>query len=183
MARRAVETTSPRLDGQCVSLRTPTLTDEGEFLAAVGRSRELHHPWLEAPSSSKAYRAYCERIGSADAEGFLILEEAGGLVGYATIGNIVRARFQSAYLGFAAFEPFAGRGLMRPGVRMVVNEAFGALDLHRIEANVQPENDRSAGLVRSLGFRLEGHSPRYLFIDGEWRDHDRYAITREEWGR
>jgi ribosomal-protein-alanine N-acetyltransferase len=166
-----------------VSLRTPTLADSGDFLAAVERSRRLHHPWLEAPADARAYSAYCERIARDDNEGFLMIEESGGLVGYATIGNIVRARFQSAYLGFAAFEPFAGHGLMRPGVELVVDEAFGRLDLHRIEANVQPQNDRSARLVRSLGFRLEGHSPRYLFIDGGWRDHDRYAITREEWGR
>jgi len=166
-----------------VSLRTPSLSDSREFLAAVERSRRLHHPWLEAPSDAKAYRAYCERIGRADNQGFLIIENGGGLVGYATIGNIVRGRFQSAYLGFGAFEPFAGRGLMGAGVRLVLNEAFGSLDLHRVEANVQPQNERSVSLVRALGFRLEGHSPRYLFIDGGWRDHDRFAITREEWGR
>ena len=166
-----------------VSLRTPSLADSGDFLAAVERSRRLHHPWLEAPSDAKAYRAYCERIERDENQGFLILEDGGGLAGYATIGNIVRARFQSGYLGFAAFEPFAGRGLMVAGVRLVLDEAFGRLDLHRVEANVQPQNERSAALVRKLGFRLEGHSPRYLFIDGGWRDHDRYAITREEWTR
>jgi [ribosomal protein S5]-alanine N-acetyltransferase len=166
-----------------VSLRTPSLSDAEEFLAAVERSRCLHRSWLEAPSDAKAYRAYCERIARADNQGFLIIEDGGGLVGYATIGNIVRGRFQSAYLGFGAFEPFAGRGLMHAGVRLVLDEAFGPLDLHRVEANVQPQNERSASLVRALGFRLEGHSPRYLFIDGSWRDHDRFAITREEWGR
>jgi ribosomal-protein-alanine N-acetyltransferase len=166
-----------------VSLRTPSLADSKEFLDAAARSRELHHPWFEAPSDIDAYRAYCERVQGDETEGFLIVEEGGGLVGYATIGNIVRARFQSAYLGFAAFEPFAGHGLMRAGVRLVLEQAFGPLDLHRIEANVQPGNERSAAMVKKLGFRLEGHSPRYLFIDGEWRDHDRYAITREEWSR
>ena len=166
-----------------VSLRTPTLADSRDFLAAVERSRRLHRPWLEAPADANAYRAYCERIARDDNEGFLMVEDGGDLVGYATIGNIVRARFQSAYLGFAAFEPFAGRGLMRTGVRLVLAEAFDVLGLHRVEANVQPQNARSSALVQALGFRLEGHSPRYLFIDGSWRDHDRYAITREEWGR
>jgi ribosomal-protein-alanine N-acetyltransferase len=165
-----------------LSLRTPSLADSQDFLAAVERSRRLHHPWLDAPADANAYRAYCERIGRDDNQGYLIVEDGGGLVGYATIGNIVRGRFRSAYLGFAAFEPFAGRGLMRAGLRLVLDEAFSALDLHRVEANVQPQNERSAALVRALGFRLEGHSPRYLFIDGGWRDHDRFAITREEWG-
>jgi ribosomal-protein-alanine N-acetyltransferase len=58
---------------------------------------------------------------------------------------------------------------------------LGEHGLHRVEANIQPDNLRSIHLVRSLGFRLEGHSPRYLRINGEWKDHDRYALTVEEW--
>jgi [ribosomal protein S5]-alanine N-acetyltransferase len=70
---------------------------------------------------------------------------------------------------------------MREGLAAVLDLAFGEHGLHRVEANVQPGNGRSAQLGRSLGFRLEGHSPRYLLIGGEWRDHDRYALTAEEW--
>ncbi len=61
--------------------------------------------------------------------------------------------------------------------------AFSTHALHRLEANIQPENERSQALVRSLGFRLEGHSPRYLEINGVWRDHNRFAITSEEFAR
>jgi len=65
----------------------------------------------------------------------------------------------------------------------VLGEAFGALKLHRVEANVQPHNAASIALVRKLGFRHEGRSPRYLKIGGRWRDHERFALLAEEWRR
>ena len=65
---------------------------------------------------------------------------------------------------------------MTEGLTLVIGKAFGALGLHRLEANVQPDNDASIRLVRRLGFRREGYSPRYLKINGRWRDHERWAI-------
>jgi ribosomal-protein-alanine N-acetyltransferase len=94
-------------------------------------------------------------------------------------------------MGYDAYDPYAGRGLFGEGLRLVVNLALapvedGGMDLHRVEASVQPGNTRSAGLLRSLGFHHEGFSPRLLFLPDDngseaWRDHERYAVTREEW--
>jgi [ribosomal protein S5]-alanine N-acetyltransferase len=69
---------------------------------------------------------------------------------------------------------------MTEAVRLATAHAFAALGLHRLEANIQPGNTRSIALVKRLGFRLEGFSPRYLFIDGEWRDHERWALLEDE---
>jgi [ribosomal protein S5]-alanine N-acetyltransferase len=69
---------------------------------------------------------------------------------------------------------------MSAGIRAAIAKAFGTLRLHRLEANIQPDNDASRRLVRRLGFRLEGYSPRYLKIGGKWRDHERWALTAEE---
>jgi len=97
------------------------------------------------------------------------------------LNEIVRGSFQSAYLGYYAFEPWAGRGFTRAGLDLVLRRAFRELKLHRVEANIQPDNTRSIALVRGLGFRREGLSPRYLKIGGRWRDHERWALLCEEW--
>jgi ribosomal-protein-alanine N-acetyltransferase len=114
-----------------------------------------------------------------------------GVVGRVNLTNVVHGRFQSGVLGYDAFDPYAGRGLFGEGLGLVVGLALrpvasGGYGLHRVEANVQPGNAQSAGLLRSLGFRHEGRTPRMLLLagpsDGErWRDHERYAVTAEEW--
>ena len=107
-------------------------------------------------------------------------EEDGAIAGVYNIGQIFYGPFCSAYLGYYAFAPFAGQGYMREGLQLTLRHAFGPLGLHRLEANIQPENRPSIALVSGAGFRLEGLSPRYLKIAGRWRDHERWAILAEE---
>ncbi|ALA25340.1 Putative ribosomal N-acetyltransferase YdaF [Piscirickettsia salmonis] len=98
------------------------------------------------------------------------------LIGVFNISEIVRGCFQSAYLGYYAFEPFANQGYMTQGLRLLVEHAFNTLKLHRLEANIRPENNASSKLVKKVGFQKEGYSPNYLYLDGAWRDHERWAI-------
>jgi [ribosomal protein S5]-alanine N-acetyltransferase len=165
-----------------VSLSTPTAADEVSFIAAVRSSRSLHHPWIGPPDTQERFAAYLEQTARDDHAAFLVRHHAcGGLVGYVTVSNMVRGSFESAYLGYGAFAAHAGRGLMTQGLRAVIDTAFGALALHRLEANIQPGNDRSLALVQRLGFVREGFSPRYLRVDGAWRDHERWALRSEQW--
>lgn len=97
------------------------------------------------------------------------------------MNEIVRGLFLSAYLGFYATADYAGKGYMSEGLNLVLKKAFTEINLHRLEANIQPNNTRSILLVQSKHFRQEGYSQRYLKINGEWRDHERWAITYEDW--
>ena len=161
-------------------LRELTAGDEGEFLGLARASVGLHHPWYTLPATDEAYRAYLTRLSRPSTEGRLVcVRDGGAMAGVIIVDSIIRGRFQSASLSYAAFAPAAGRGYMSEGLGLVVRYAFGELRLHRLEANIQPGNRTSLALVRRQGFRKEGYAPDMLFIDGAWRDHERWAITRE----
>ncbi|MEU3659958.1 GNAT family protein [Streptomyces sp. NPDC032940] len=168
-------------EGPRVGIRPFTYEDGAEFTARVRESKDLHHPWLFPPDSAQAYTAYASRlIEDPTKAGFLVCEKDGGAIaGFVNINNIVGGGFLSGALGYGAFARAAGRGLMREGLGLVVRYAFGPLRLHRLEINVQPGNAASIALARACGFHLEGFSPKMLYIDGAWRDHQRWAITAE----
>ena len=102
------------------------------------------------------------------------------LVGHLNLGNIMRRAFCSSYAGYWVDARVAGRGIIPTAVALAVDHAFGAVGLHRIEINIRPENTPSRRGVEKLGFREEAYHQRYLHIDGAWRDHIGYAMTREE---
>jgi [ribosomal protein S5]-alanine N-acetyltransferase len=165
-----------------VVLAHPAPADAAEFIEASQASRSVLLPWVDAADSPGRFTAYLRRSGSEDHECFLVRHRpCGKLVGFVNINSIVRGSFQSGYLGYAGFASHSGRGLMTAGVHAVVDLAFNTLGLHRLEANIQPANVRSRALVQRLGFRREGFSPLYLMVDGEWRDHERWAALADTW--
>ncbi len=170
--------------GTRVHLRPPQMADCDEFLQAVKRSRRLHRGWVSPPSTPAAFRTYLGRASKQEFRSFFVCRnDSGAIVGVFNISQIYYGAFQSAYLGFYAMQGHHAQGLMKEGLALVLCAAFGKLKLHRLEANIQPTNARSEELVKSLGFRLEGFSPRYLKIAGRWRDHNRWAILREDFLR
>jgi ribosomal-protein-alanine N-acetyltransferase len=165
-----------------VHLETPSLRRADAFLVAVRRSRALHGRLVSPPRTRKQFRAWVSRSRRPSHVAHLVCRADGELVGVVNINEIVRGALQSGYLGYYALVPHHGRGYMTAGLGLVVARAFGRHRLHRLEANIQPGNLRSIALVKRLGFRLEGVSPRYLRIARRWRDHERWALTVEDWG-
>jgi [ribosomal protein S5]-alanine N-acetyltransferase len=164
-----------------VFIRPPTVRDREELLALNVASRDFLRPWIETITSRAAFVAYLRRARLPTERPFVVCRrDDGAIVGVVSVSQIFYGNLRSAYLGFYAGAPFAGQGYMREGLRLVVRHAFGALGLHRLEANIQPANRRSIRLVRRAGFRREGFSRRYLKIFGRWRDHERWAITAED---
>lgn len=161
-----------------VTVRPAASRDQSEFLDLVAASVGLHHPWMSLPATPQQFQAHLTRYGrSGEASLLICVRDTGVIAGLANISNVIRGRFQNGSLSYAAFAPTAGQGYMSEGLALVLRHAFQQLRLHRLEANIQPGNHASLKLIRRLGFRREGYSPEMLFIDGAWRDHERWAIT------
>jgi len=108
-------------------------------------------------------------------------EHGGPVVGVANFTSIVRGPFQASLLGYSLDAEHEGRGLMFEALRGAIDYAFGSLQLHRVMANYQPQNERSADLLARLGFEKEGFARDYLYLDGAWRDHVLTALTNPAW--
>jgi len=162
-----------------IYLEDVSLARERELLEGVRKSRSFHRPWMAPPSTPERFRSFVKAAHSNTRRTFFVLDAKRQLVGVITVSEIVRGFFQSAYLSYFALAPHHGSGQMSAGLCAVLKLAFGELRLHRVEANIQPSNTRSIALVRRAGFTLEGYSKRYLKIGGRWRDHERWALTKE----
>ena len=180
MARTRVPV--PTRGGSTVHLARAQRRDERDVLALNRRSRAFHAPWVMPPRTSAQFSRYLARCQAPDFVGLLIRRtHDAALVGAVELSQVVRGRFQSAYLGYQIGAPFARQGYMTEALGLVLHYAFRQLRLHRLEANIQPENAASIALVERLGFHREGYSPRYLKLGGRWRDHQRWAILAEDW--
>ncbi|OPC84891.1 GNAT family N-acetyltransferase [Embleya scabrispora] len=163
-----------------VGVRPPTEADTTASAEAVRRSEHISR-WN--PADPNDLPDLIRRQGDTFRT-FLVVDIAeGALAGRINVSNIVRARFCNASLGYDAYTPYAGTGRMTEALALVIDRAFAAdgLALHRLEINVQPGNDASIALARRMGFRYEGFTPRMLFLNDAWRDHERFALTAEEW--
>ena len=167
-----------------IFVRKPTTEDAQELLALHQNSQAFHFPWVSPPLDEAGCKAYIQRCQNEDFEGLLICHlKSYEIIGVANFSQIFYRAFQNAYLGYYVNAKFAGQGFMLEGMRLAIDHAFNPLGLHRVEANIQPENQASINLVKRLGFTKEGFSRRYLKINGEWCDHERWALIVEDWGQ
>lgn len=185
---------SASLETERLVLRLAELREARLVAEYLERNREHLKRWEPDPPPGFYTEAYWrERLAQLrreQDEGRLFrvhLFEKGArkprVVGTVGLSNIVRGAFHCAHLGFGLDAELEGRGYMREALEAVIAHAFGALALHRIEANHQPHNLRSAGLLRRLGFDPTGYARDYLHIDGAWRDHVQTALLNDRWTR
>lgn len=163
-------------------LRRPTPADAAEFVARARESHAHLRPFVHAAEDAAAYRAWIAKGDRPDTCQFLVCRRTDdAIAGFCNLNTIVLGALQSASIGWASFRPHAGGGHLTEGVDLALRMAFTSLRLHRVEANIQPANERSRALAIRCGFQLEGFSPSYLKVGGRWRDHERWAILVDDW--
>ena len=168
--------------GSAVYIFAATRDAGAEFLQMTTSSMDYHRPWVFPATDMRRFKYYIERIANGRTYGYFVgRNEDDRLVGVVNINDVVMGGFRSGSLGYYADMGLAGNGYMTEGLSLVLDQAFTTLDLNRLEANIQPANTASIAVVRNLSFRKEGFSPKFLEIDGVWRDHERWAVLGEEW--
>lgn len=166
--------------------------------AAWERVRSANAGWLRpweatlppgAQAGPATYAGLVHTLTQQAREGrmlpWLVFYDAGGpaqpqLAGQLTVSGIVGGSASWGQIGYWVDERLAGRGIIPTAVALAVDYCFEVMHLHRIEIAIRPENTQSLRVVAKLGFRPEGLRPRYLHIDGDWRDHLVFALNAEE---
>lgn len=173
-------------------LRAPSVALTAAVCDYQERNQAHFAPWDPPyPADFNSPACVAERLAQAEqtfAEGsayrywFSLREDPVRLIGRAHLSQLARGAFQNAMLGYSLDAQAQGQGLMQEALRAVIGEMFAPqIRLHRIQAAVRPENERSRAVLRALGFAQEGLSRRYLFINGAWRDHEVYALLNPDW--
>lgn len=108
-------------------------------------------------------------------------QEPSEVVASVNFTQFFRGPLMACKLGFSLCHRQEGKGLMREALEASIDYIFDELNFHRVEAAYQPHNVRSGGLLRRLGFTVEGYARDYLHLAGAWRDHILTAKTNPRW--
>ena len=168
--------------GMRVYIRKPKAEDAEEFVSITKGSIESHRPWVYPATTVNGFFDYLNRCdGERNVGYFVCRKKDDAIVGVVNVNEIVGGSLQGAFVGYWLANAYQGNGYMTEGLALVFDAAFSELKLHRLEVNIQPANTRSLALAERLGLNREGFSPKYLYIDGAWRDHERWAVLVEDW--
>ncbi|MDR3360802.1 MAG: GNAT family N-acetyltransferase [Bifidobacteriaceae bacterium] len=188
-------------DGADASLAWPATLREGDvWLRPIRRRdrrrwtdlREDNRAWLDpwdattptgGPAGPATFQAYVRgllRQARAGEAWPWVIESQGELVGQLTVAGIARGALLSGTIGYWVAREAAGREIAPTAVALAFDHAVTSGGLHRLEIAIRPENEPSLRVASKLGFRDEGLRRRYLHVNGAWRDHRVFALTREE---
>ena len=187
-----VPSLSTRLTTERLVLRPPRTGDIGELRRLLRHNQAHLQPWNPAPRPGDDPTSITEVSNSVlrhrrewkNGRAFVFVValrvDPSHLLGKIALNGVMRGAMHGAYLGYWMDVDHQSRGLCTESIKGVLDFAFGAAQLHRLQAAIMPHNPKSLRVIEKLGFRREGYAERYLQIAGKWEDHILFARTREE---
>jgi [ribosomal protein S5]-alanine N-acetyltransferase len=178
--------TSPILVFGDVKLRVAKMRDAKILEKLILGNRSWLRPWEatnpEAPNSFDVKSQLRGLLRALDDQSGMpfVIEVQGQVQGQLNVANVMYGSVSSAVLGYWVAPEVAGKGVMPTAVALVTDYLMDQVGLHRVEINIRPENTASLRVIQKLGFRYEGLKQRYIHINGDWRDHYVFALTKEE---
>lgn len=169
-----------------VRLRIAKVRDAKALEPLILGNREWLRPWEAtnpaAPNDFDVKNQLRGLIRQLDDQSGIpfVIEVQGQIQGQLNVANILYGSVSSAVLGYWVAPQVAGRGVTPTAVALASDYLFTNVGLHRVEIDIRPENLASLRVVEKLGFRYEGLKQRYIHINGDWRDHYIFALTKEE---
>ena len=164
-----------------VTTRLVATSDAPELAALLAANRTFLAPYEpfrpEEFYTAEGQRTFLEDVLRTTAAGMTlphVIVDDGRIVGRITLSTITRGPFLSASVGYWVAESANGRGVASAALARIVGIAFGELGLHRVEAGTMVHNVASQRVLERAGFEVYGMAPKFLFIDGAWRDHRLY---------
>lgn len=175
------------LEGQNVVLRNLTPGDAGELLQYYKKNKNYLAPFEPARDSSfytlenqrkLLNESYRQLLNGTNIE--LGIFKSDKLIGKAKLSNIVYGSLKSGVLGYSIDEDEQGKGYMKESVRLFLKYAFDECELHRVEASVLINNEKSRRVLEAVGFKLSGINEKYFLVNGKWQDHATYYIIKDD---
>jgi ribosomal-protein-alanine N-acetyltransferase len=178
--------------GRKISIRPLELSDfETWKKSKILLSKKAKNRWdniqklTKLPTKSdfkKVLREQSKNINDDYFYDFGVFLKDGTLIGRVSIMDVSRGLFQNAYLGYRIFSDYWGNGYGKEAALLAIKVAFHELNIHRIEAGIEPANKRSIALAKSIGLKKEGHSPKRLFLNEQWVGLSLFVIHSEDLG-
>lgn len=175
------------------------LRDRNNYLQIREFNRDWLKPWdatlpmnfaaaekeVFDPASNEAFFSLYFAARKSNRSGTALtfaMRTKGKQIGLITAANMTYGAARNCQIGYWIDQRYAGQGYTPRAVALLIDHLLLARQFHRVEVAIRPENAASLRVVEKLGLRSEGRRPRYLHIDGDWRDHEIFAIDSFEIG-
>ena len=170
------------LQDQDIYLRPLRFRDRVQWNRVRAENREWLSPWEATipPISQDSYKelpSFFEMVKILNHEArqgrslSFAIWQGKNLIGQISLGGIIYGAMRGGHIGYWIDRNFANRGYTTKAVEILTQYALEELTLHRVEINLRPENASSRRVAEKAGYIFEGERPRYLHLDGQWRDH------------